>query len=84
MSQMISPIRMISIIEFFCPNDWELRKSVRNSNHIPSGSPFGSVSSSCPLDASHPASAAMIVNGVAYVSTIHREYSCAGSQIASP
>ena len=36
------------------------------------------------LDAPHPASAVVIVNGVAYISTIHREYSCAGTQIASP
>ena len=30
------------------------------------------------FDAPHPASAVVIVNGVAYISTIHREYSCAG------
>jgi hypothetical protein len=36
------------------------------------------------FDAPHPASAVVIVNGVAYCSTIRREYSCASIQTANP
>jgi hypothetical protein len=84
MSQMISQIRMISTTEFFAQMTGNFASPSRNQitfRVVACLDPFAVVVPT--FDAPHPASAVVIVNGVAYISTIHRDYSCAGSQVVS-
>jgi len=83
MCQMISQIRMISTTEFFAQMTGNFVSPSRNQitfRMVASLDPFAVVA---PLDAPHPASAALIENGIAYSSTIHRDYYIAGSRVVS-